>query len=228
MRALVKNNKGFTTLEVIVVLCIIGIISAISYPALDSWNKGREVKSDMLKAVGIFDNINSQVQRGLYSYVQVLIISSENKLKIISRGMSADTLGDKISTDGDFRKASERCYLDDDKWDDDGQTAQRPEVGMVELDDITTDFSGNEAICFSKDGRWYSTSEHFDGENSLLLYGEGGFCDDHLDPQNTKAVEKGPQCEYRIAWSRFGNIKLEKWNERKKISEDETGGWIAQ
>ena len=60
MQALVKNNKGFTTLEVIVVLCIVGIISAISYPALDSWNKGREVKADMLKAVGIFDNINSE------------------------------------------------------------------------------------------------------------------------------------------------------------------------
>ena len=228
MQALVKNNKGFTTLEVIVVLCIVGIISAISYPALDSWNKGREVKADMLKAVGIFDNINSQVQRGLYSFVQVLIISSENKLEIISRGMSADTLGDQISNDN-FRVPANRCDPDnDDIWDDDGRTTQRPEVGRVEFKNITTDFTGNEAVCFSKDGRWYSTSDHFVGTNSLELNGEGGFCDDHLDPEDEKAVEIGPQCEYRIAWSRFGNIKLEKWNERKKISDEETGGWIAQ
>ena len=228
MQALVKNNKGFTTLEVIVVLCIVGIISAISYPALDSWNKGREVKADMLKAVGIFDNINSQVQRGLYSFVQVLIISSENKLEIISRGMSADTLGDQISNDN-FRVPANRCDPDnDDIWDDDGRTTQRPEVGRVEFKNITTDFTGNEAVCFSKDGRWYSTSDHFVGINSLELNGEGGFCDDHLDPEDVKAVEIGPQCEYRIAWSRFGNIKLEKWNERKKISDEETGGWIAQ
>ena len=228
MQALVKNNKGFTTLEVIVVLCIVGIISAISYPALDSWNKGREVKADMLKAVGIFDNINSQVQRGLYSFVQVLIISSENKLEIISRGMSADTLGDQISNDN-FRVAANRCDPEnDDIWDDDGRTTQRPEVGRVEFKNITTDFTGNEAVCFSKDGRWYSTSDHFVGTNSLELNGEGGFCDDHLDPEDEKAVEIGPQCEYRIAWSRFGNIKLEKWNERKKISDEETGGWIAQ
>ena len=228
MQALVKNNKGFTTLEVIVVLCIVGIISAISYPALDSWNKGREVKADMLKAVGIFDNINSQVQRGLYSFVQVLIISSENKLEIISRGMSADTLGDQISNDN-FRVAANRCDPEnDDIWDDDGRTTQRPEVGRVEFKNITTDFTGNEAVCFSKDGRWYSTSDHFVGTNSLELNGEGGFCDDHLDPEDVKAVEIGPQCEYRIAWSRFGNIKLEKWNERKKISDEETGGWIAQ
>ena len=228
MQALVKNNKGFTTLEVIVVLCIVGIISAISYPALDSWNKGREVKADMLKAVGIFDNINSQVQRGLYSFVQVLIISSDNKLEIISRGMSADTLGDQISNDN-FRVPANRCDPDnDDIWDDDGRTTQRPEVGRVEFKNITTDFTGNEAVCFSKDGRWYSTSDHFVGINSLELNGEGGFCDDHLDPEDVKAVEIGPQCEYRIAWSRFGNIKLEKWNERKKISDEETGGWIAQ
>ena len=228
MQALVKNNKGFTTLEVIVVLCIVGIISAISYPALDNWNKGREVKADMLKAVGIFDNINSQVQRGLYSFVQVLIISSDNKLEIISRGMSADTLGDQISNDN-FRVAANRCDPEnDDIWDDDGRTTQRPEVGRVEFKNITTDFTGNEAVCFSKDGRWYSTSDHFVGINSLELNGEGGFCDDHLDPEDEKAVEIGPQCEYRIAWSRFGNIKLEKWNERKKISDEETGGWIAQ
>ena len=228
MQALVKNNKGFTTLEVIVVLCIVGIISAISYPALDSWNKGREVKADMLKAVGIFDNINSQVQRGLYSFVQVLIISSDNKLEIISRGMSADTLGDQISNDN-FRVAANRCDPEnDDIWDDDGRTTQRPEVGRVEFKNITTDFTGNEAVCFSKDGRWYSTSENLVGANSLELYGEGGFCDDHLDTDDVKKVEKGPQCEYRIAWSRFGNIKLEKWNERKKISDEETGGWIAQ
>ena len=228
MQALVKNNKGFTTLEVIVVLCIVGIISAISYPALDSWNKGREVKADMLKAVGIFDNINSQVQRGLYSFVQILIISSDNKLEIISRGMSADTLGDQISNDN-FRVAANRCDPEnDDIWDDDGRTTQRPEVGRVEFKNITTDFTGNEAVCFSKDGRWYSTSDHFVGINSLELNGEGGFCDDHLDPEDVKAVEIGPQCEYRIAWSRFGNIKLEKWNERKKISDEETGGWIAQ
>ena len=228
MQALVKNNKGFTTLEVIVVLCIVGIISAISYPALDSWNKGREVKADMLKAVGIFDNINSQVQRGLYSFVQVLIISSENKLEIISRGMSADTLGYQISNDN-FRVPANRCDPDnDDIWDDDGRTTQRPEVGRVEFKNITTDFTGNEAVCFSKDGRWYSTSDHFVGTNSLELNGEGGFCDDHLDPEDVKAVEIGPQCEYRIAWSRFGNIKLEKWNERKRISDEETGGWIAQ
>ena len=228
MQALVKNNKGFSILEVIVVLCIVGIISAISYPALDSWNKGREVKADMLKAVGIFDNINSQVQRGLYSFVQVLIISSDNKLEIISRGMSADTLGDQISIDN-FRVPANRCDPDnDDIWDDDGRTTQRPEVGRVEFKNITTDFTGNEAVCFSKDGRWYSTSDHFVGINSLELNGEGGFCDDHLDPEDVKAVEIGPQCEYRIAWSRFGNIKLEKWNERKKISDEETGGWIAQ
>ena len=48
------------------------------------------------------------------------------------------------------------------------------------------------------------------------MSGRGGVCDDQ--------DEKGPQCDYRIVWSRFGNIKLEKWNERKGAS----GEWVSQ
>ena len=77
MHQLEENNKGFTTLEVIVVLCIVGILSAISFPRILDWNKARAVKSDVLKAFNVFDNINSQVQRGLYAFVQVYIIYKE-------------------------------------------------------------------------------------------------------------------------------------------------------
>ena len=48
MHQLVENNKGFTTLEVIVVLCIVGILSAISFPRILDWNKARAVQSAVL------------------------------------------------------------------------------------------------------------------------------------------------------------------------------------
>ena len=34
-------------------------------------------------------------------------------------------------------------------------------------------------------------------------------------------IRRGPQCEYRIIWSRFGNITVEKWAEVK-------GDWVTQ
>ena len=222
MQLQAKNNKGFTILETVVVLCLVGIISAIAYPSFDKWNKSRKVQSDLFKVVNMFDNINSQVQRGLYSFVQVYILSEDtegtgNKLTIVTRGMSANTLADNIATRTEFRDAQERCYLDTDEWDDDGTRTDRPEVSSVEFDNITTDFYGEEGICFSKDGRWYSTSEHFEGQNSFELLGQGGFCD---RPDRNG----GNPCDYRIVWSRFGNIKLEKWNAGK----GEDGGWVAQ
>ena len=227
MHQLEENNKGFTTLEVIVVLCIVGILSAISFPRILDWNKARAVKSDVLKAFNVFDNINSQVQRGLYAFVQVYIIYKEaddtgTSLTITSRGITADTLGDKIIS-GSFRNASERCSRDIDDWDHDGTRSERPEVSTVVLDNLQTTLADQdeEGVCFSKDGRWYSTTDGLDGENSLELFGTGGLCDNHLFPEDELDIRRGPQCEYRIIWSRFGNIKVEKWAEVK-------GDWVTQ
>ena len=227
MHPLVENNKGFTTLEVIVVLCIVGILSAISFPRILDWNKARAVQSDVLKAFNVFDNINSQVQRGLYAFVQVYIIYEDSEdtgtaLTITSRGITADTLGDRI-TSGAFRNAAERCSRDVADWDHDGSISDRPEVSSVVLNNLQTTLADEDeaGVCFSKDGRWYSTTDELDGENSLELFGTGGICDRHLSPRDEMDIRRGPQCEYRIIWSRFGNIKVEKWAEVK-------GDWVTQ
>ena len=39
-----KNNKGLSLLELIVVLSIVGILSAVAYPNFSSWYKEREVR----------------------------------------------------------------------------------------------------------------------------------------------------------------------------------------
>ena len=74
MRVLAKNIKGFTILEVIVVLCLVGIISAIAYPNIDTWNKTRKVKTEVLRAVNIFENINenelAKFEKNLLEYPQ--------------------------------------------------------------------------------------------------------------------------------------------------------------
>ena len=38
-----KNIKGFNILELLVVLAIVGIISAVAYPGFSSWTKERKL-----------------------------------------------------------------------------------------------------------------------------------------------------------------------------------------
>ena len=63
-----KNNKGFSVLEVIVVLAIIGVISAVAYTNISHWHKARQINNSAIKIKTLFTNINSQVQRGNYGF----------------------------------------------------------------------------------------------------------------------------------------------------------------
>ena len=144
-----KNNKGFTVLEVIVVLAIIGVISAVAYPRISHWNKAREINSAAVKINTIFLNINAQVQRGLFGFVQVHVASGDDTVVVTTKGMTNDTLGEKISSVDDFQKITGRCKTEDGYWDEDGSLASKPEVMSVELDTIAlSDFTV--AMCLEK------------------------------------------------------------------------------
>ena len=154
-----KNIKGFNILELIVVLAIIGVISAAAYPKFSSWKQSREVRTDALKAKKIFEGINAQVQRGQFAFVQVLIGVNDDNVTLTTRGMKTDTLAQKIN-DGDSAwntTISSRCDMTTtDYWDVDGSTANDIEVQSVTFNDITTNLKSDSAVCFAKNARWFS------------------------------------------------------------------------
>ena len=69
MRALEKNIKGFNILEVLIVLVIIGVVSAAALPNFNSWRKEREVRNAAVQIKDLFTHITSQAQRGHYAFV---------------------------------------------------------------------------------------------------------------------------------------------------------------
>ena len=149
MQALEKNIKGFNILELIVVVVIIGLISALAFPNISSWTKERETRNAAQKIKTLMTNINSQVQRGMYAYVQVLVeeelVESEDKqlLMITSKGMKMSTLMSKVN-DGDDawnQTVSTRCNITDaDYWDESGNTTSRPEVSFLKFENIYKNF----------------------------------------------------------------------------------------
>ena len=80
MQALAKNIKGFNIIELLIVIVIVGIISAVAYPNFNEWRKEREVRGATVKIKNAIQAINSQVQRGMYGFVQVYIENNEAAL----------------------------------------------------------------------------------------------------------------------------------------------------
>ena len=80
MRVQEKNIKGFNILELLVVIVIISVVSAAAYPNFSSWRKERELRGAAGEIKNLFSNISSQVQRGLYAFVQVEVTENGDAL----------------------------------------------------------------------------------------------------------------------------------------------------
>ena len=184
MRALEKNNKGFNVLELIVVLAIIGLISALAFPNISSWTKERETRNAAQRIKTLMTNINSQVQRGKYGFVQVFVQDTISPYEedggkqvviLKSKGMKMNTLMTMVN-DGAHRWNDENgntkwCDADEtntDYWDDQGSIdGLVPEVGFFKFENIAVNFRNKiGAVCFSSDGTWYSGAEEFMSESA--------------------------------------------------------------
>ena len=241
MRAQDEKIKGFNLLELIVVVVIIGVISAIGYPKFSDWRVDRETRNSVIKIKSLIQGINAQVQRGQYAFVQVHILEeadgAERKLIVTSKGMKPEKLSSLLN-DGDsdwWENVAERCNITDDAyWDDDpDQGADNIEVRQITLDNVATTWTGNDgAVCFSKNEKWYSgagtlqTSLPGDGDVARSVDNNLFICRRTNDRSSCDVDSNGtPNSEhkylYAIEWSRFGNVTLEKWDKRNSE-------WIKQ
>ena len=82
-----NNNKGFNILELLVVLAIVGIISAVAYPGFSSWTKERKLNQAVERIQSLMKNILIQTPcflnvwikcypKGLQAWLMTLYIIS--------------------------------------------------------------------------------------------------------------------------------------------------------
>ena len=238
MRVQDEKIKGFNVLELIIVIAIIGVLSAVAYPNFSEWRKDRETRSDVVEIKSLIEGINAQVQRGQYAFVQVDIEEGElltggDGLIVTSKGMKPKTLATLLNTGGSdwWVKPNERCNnVDQAYWDEDPDPDRdqiidldKIEVRQITLDNVATTWREDKgAVCFGKNDQWYS------GNGELVSSsGDDVIVDSYLFICNRSRTRS--QCDidnvtgepttehdhlYVIEWSRFGNIKLEKWNKR--------------
>jgi type II secretory pathway pseudopilin PulG len=230
---------------------IIGLISALAFPNISSWTKERETRNAAQKIKTLMTNINSQVQRGKYGFVQVFVQDlkdedDETKQIVIvkSKGMKMNTLmtmvndGTHVWNDDDGN--TKWCDADEtntDYWDDQGsEDGIVSEVGYFEFKNIAVNFRNKiGAVCFSSDGTWYSGAEEFSSESvadsevsvdsvfflCVRKVAESVCEIGESDGFPSSATKENNQPIFAVSWSRFGNITLEKWSNSKN-------DWILQ
>ena len=236
MRVQDEKIKGFNVLELLIVIAIIGVLSAVAYPNFSDWRKDRETRNSVVKIKSLIEGINAQVQRGQYAFVQV-DVEEDDVLIVTSKGMKPKTLATLLNNgeSGWWVKPNERCNIvdkavDEAYWDEDPDPDRNQiidldkiEVRQIVLDNVATTWRDEiGAVCFGKNDQWYS------GNGELVSSsGDDVIVDSYLficNRSNTRSqcdidnVTGEPTTEhdhlYVIEWSRFGNIKLEKWNKR--------------
>tara|TARA_B100001123_G_scaffold444198_1_gene592315 strand:- start:831 stop:1499 length:669 start_codon:yes stop_codon:yes gene_type:complete len=222
MRAQEKKIRGFSLLELLVVIVIISVISAVAYPNFSSWKKEREVRGAAVKIKNLFTNINSQVQRGLYAFVQVELIENNDALTVISKGMNMNTLMVHIRGVDNWTTDMETRCNSTQTWDDEGSTSNRLEVAQLIFDDIAISFKEQNAgtVCFSKDGTWYSSAGALETDTFFFICSRSP-TNSRCDVSDAGVPSVDLDNVFAINWSRFGNITIEKWSR----SQDD---WVLQ
>ena len=234
-----KKVKGFSVLELMVVIGIIAVISVVSFKPFQKWRSDRIVRSEAINLSSLMRDIFSQVQRGQYSFVQLELTKDGDQYSIVTNGMKTNKFTDYVRDKYDgtsklkpFHEFYTRCGIDF-SWDHTGSTDKDVltvnEI-FIDTDEVELGIDGSSeiddeggSVCFSKDGTYYSTA-------GIFLKGTGDTATPKEELYICSAKSSSSSCTFgadgpvqnnffKIEWSRFGNISLQKWA---------NGEWILQ
>ena len=213
-----QNIKGFTLLELLVIIAIIGVVAGMGLPQFEKWSIERLVRTQAEKVASILSVASTQVERGSYPYVRV---EFETDKLITVKGIDATTLSNKlnankkptcVSTDMDGSDTITSLSLDEDVY----------VYHLVK----------NAAICFSKGGKYFkqfgcaesqynSTLDKVSLTNNLIV-----ICHQRVttcNPPTKKflplqtATKDGNFPVYLVKYSRFGIVNKYKYSYEKKL-----------
>ena len=209
-----QNIKGFTLLELLVVVTIVMVISAVAYPNFSSWSKDREVRKSAEQVATMLSTITASVQRGNFSFVQLMIIPESHEKSVVhSRGLQRKGYT-RLLKKRNSQNTQINCSTNKDDWK--SSLGGNPEIQKVILKGVATQLDTTSSVCFSKNAAHYSTSSSLSQKNLIFEKNDHNrfiiICNSELAKNNggkcpTKKNDGLEKPAYLIEWSRFGQIQ---------------------
>ena len=209
-----QNIKGFTLLEILVILAIIGLLAGISYPNFSEWSRDRALRLQSEKIASLLTRSATQVERGYYAYVRVEFTNT-SPASINVNGITQSVFSKKI------RGASDPTCSESDfkstEWIPIASHTLDKKTFSPLLMPLAGDLSkgSNSAICFSKGGKYFKQTGNAPGRqpikakpnsNSYIL-----LCHVKATPCAAPISFSKEYPTYAIVYSRVGLITKYKW-----------------
>jgi len=216
-----NKSRGFTIIELLVVLAVMGVFTAIAYPNISSWITDREVKKEVYETVTFIKERKAEVTSGKYGMTQ-LHLKPNLEVYTMSPENFTNTYH-SVSSNNSY-KTNKQC---DNGWRQSGFVRNRG-LETLKLSVSNNDSSvhvypngahnpGSSVICITKDGTIkYMRVRKADkdpstGQNVDMFV----FCSKSNTNQNTCKYNANFDHMYKINSDNFQNIKVYKKNKKK-------------
>jgi len=217
------KNRAFTILELLVVLAVIGVFSAIAYPNISGWIADRNVKNAAFETVAFVKDRKSEVTSGKYGMTQILFnrqlqvfTMSPNKFIEIYKSTNSPFSSHKQNYTCGFGDTAGFTRQNQYDKEDFGPYVQESDVHIYPSawhNPMRT------AVCITKDG---SISYFRPNQNGRIKDQSTGqmvdfflFCSKSNSTESSCKYNSNLEYRYMITLDRFQNMKVFRYNKNK-------------
>jgi len=217
------KNRAFTILELLVVLAVIGVFSAIAYPNVSSWIADRNVKNAAFETVAFVKDRKSEVTSGKYGMTQILFnrqlqvfTMSPNKFIEIYKSTNSPFSSHKQNYTCGFGDTAGFTRQNQYDKEDFGPYVQESDVHIYPS---AWHNPTRTAVCITKDG---SISYYRPNQNGRIKDQSTGqmvdlflFCSKSNSTEKSCKYNSNLEYRYMITLDRFQNMKVFRYNKNK-------------
>ena len=215
-----KNLRAFTLMELLIVMALLVMLSALGIPTIANWNDERSIRNDSIRISNFLRSVFTLSQQGGSEFMIIEI--NPTTQTILTRGILPNNFS--LIRGSDTAQFETRCTTiaqneDTPKtliWSSDSN------INDLQLTDVFFNFNDKaRAICISKNGTRFVNTLPKNVDFTLLSENFLTLCHTSIMTNNvcpSDTTDGISNLMYRIEFTRLGNVEL--WLRR-----DTAGTW---